>query len=87
MALFNMSPGHLSDVNKNFVLYYFYDSLLTLEKIETVVFDLGDFLSAAGGNIGRMLGFSCISIMFSLISGMEYALKYLKGPRFRKFTK
>ncbi len=50
-----------------FALYYFYDTLRVEEKIETLTFDLGGVLAAAGGNLGLCLGFSCLSILHTTI--------------------
>ena len=77
-------PEKSSDANKSFVLYYFFDSLLLEERIETVVFDLDDFFSSAGGNLGLFLGFSCLSVLFSFISGIKYASKFFKVSRSNK---
>ncbi len=40
-----------------------YDTLQTEVKTETYVFDLSSFLSAAGGNLGLALGFSCLTVL------------------------
>ena len=44
-----------------------YDSPLVEERVETLVYDAGNFLTAVGGNIGLFLGFSCLSVLFSII--------------------
>ena len=49
-------------------------TLFVDEKIESLEYDIGSFLAAAGGNLGLMLGFSCLSVMFTTV---EYANKYL----------
>ena len=41
------------------------------EKTETFVYDVGNFLAAAGGNMGLFMGFSCLSIMFALIDSFS----------------
>jgi hypothetical protein len=41
------------------------------ERIETLVYNTGSFLSAAGGNLGLHLGFSCLSTVFGFINWMQ----------------
>lgn len=38
------------------------------DSIETLVYDFGGFLSALGGNMGLVLGFSCMSLLFSVLN-------------------
>jgi hypothetical protein len=49
--------------NVNIVLTY--ATLSVEEQTETLVFDIGSLLAAAGGNLGLFLGFSCLSLLFS----------------------
>jgi hypothetical protein len=42
-------------------------SLSVEEHFETLVFDGGSLLAAAGGNLGLFLGFSCLSLIFSAL--------------------
>jgi hypothetical protein len=51
--------------NVNIVLTY--ATLSVEEQTETLVFDIGSLLAAAGGNLGLFLGFSCLSLLFSLL--------------------
>ena len=44
-----------------------YENLLTEERIETLVYDIGSFLASAGGNLGLFLSFSCLSILLGAI--------------------
>jgi hypothetical protein len=44
-----------------------FDSMLIGEEVETYVYDFGNFVVALGGNLGLMLGFSCLSVLFSII--------------------
>jgi hypothetical protein len=44
-----------------------FSSLIVEERVETLVYDVGSFLAAAGGNLGLFLGFSCLSVCLSLI--------------------
>ena len=41
----------------------FFRSLVVEEHVETVVYDMINLLSAAGGNLGLLLGFSCLSTL------------------------
>jgi hypothetical protein len=54
-----------------FQLHYYYKSLKVEEKTETLIYDVGNFLAAAGGNLGLFLGFSCLSVLFELIKFAE----------------
>jgi len=42
------------------------------EKTETFVYDVGNFLTAAGGNLGLFMGFSCLSIILTFIDKFEH---------------
>jgi hypothetical protein len=81
---YTMKPYHINSVvdptNKYFtklsqpVTYigFSYETLLTEEKEETLVYDVTNFLVNAGGNLGLFLGFSCLSILL-------YAIKLCKS--------
>ena len=66
------SNSILFEVPQNFTekevyyLTYYYKTLLVEKQVETLVYDLGGFLAAAGGNLGLCLGFSCLSILFTI---------------------
>jgi hypothetical protein len=61
----------LENMNKyngsNAYLILAYETLSVEEQFETLVFDIGSLLAAAGGNLGLFLGFSCLSLLFSLL--------------------
>ena len=57
--------------NDTFELIVFFRSMNIDEKTETFVYDVGNFLAAAGGNMGLFMGFSCLSIMFALIDSFS----------------
>ncbi len=42
------------------------------ERIESYIYDLGNFLAAAGGHLGLSLGFSCLSALLTFV-------RYLRG--------
>jgi hypothetical protein len=50
-----------------------YETYSVEEQFEKFVFDIGSLLVAAGGNLGLFLGFSCLSIVFSVL---EYTPVY-----------
>ncbi len=58
-----------------FTLLYFYKTLRVEEKIETFIFDLGGVLAAAGGNLGLCLGFSCLSILHTMVAFISHLMK------------
>jgi hypothetical protein len=45
------------------------------ETVVTLVYDMENFLTALGGNLGLFLGFSCFSIM---IIAIDFANKFFK---------
>jgi hypothetical protein len=47
----------------------------TEERMETLTYDLGNFLVAAGGNLGLFLGFSCFSLMVTFIEYLNHKIK------------
>ncbi len=51
----------------SFMVVIKFSSLLIDEEVETYVYDFGNFLVALGGNLGLMLGFSCLSVLFSAL--------------------
>jgi hypothetical protein len=74
--VFTLYPLHnnsiLFEVPQNFTekevfyLTYYYKTLLVEKQVETLVYDVGGFLAAAGGNLGLCLGFSFLSILFTI---------------------
>ena len=61
-----------------FLLYFYYNSFLVKEEIETLVYDLVGVLAAAGGYLGLCLGFSCLTLFMSLLDWMEIKLRKWK---------
>jgi hypothetical protein len=66
------------NISKSFRLYFYYYTTTVEEKIETLIFDFGGLLAAAGGHLGLCLGFSCLSVLCEAISWISFALKRLK---------
>jgi len=64
--------------NNNFHLVIFYRKLEIEERTEALVYDIGTFLSAAGGNLGLLVGFSCLSVIFAAIDGLGELFNLLK---------
>jgi hypothetical protein len=50
-----------------FLLSIYYKTLMVEERVETLIFDVPGMLSAAGGNLGLLLGFSCLSLLFGIV--------------------
>jgi hypothetical protein len=61
--------------NNNFDLYYSFETMDTEERMETLTYDLGNFLVAAGGNLGLFLGFSCFSLFLHFIEFLNQKTK------------
>jgi hypothetical protein len=72
--LFEVPQNFSSDV---YLLSYYYKTLLVEKQVETLVYDFGGFLAAAGGNLGLCLGFSCLSILFTLNQWTKSFLQWL----------
>ena len=49
------------------LLSFGYETMFIEEHVENLVYDIGSFLAAAGGNLGLFLGFSFLSVLLSLI--------------------
>jgi hypothetical protein len=52
-----------------------YERLVVEEEVETLMYDATNFLAQAGGNLGLFLGFSCLSLLLSLLTCLENILK------------
>ena len=62
----------LSDYKDNlFVLTFFFESLIVEQRIESLEYDIWSFLSAAGGNLSLMLGFSVLSLIFAFLDSFK----------------
>ena len=48
-------------------LFYFYSTADVMRQKEMLLMTLSDLLNALGGNLGLFLGFSCISILSTLL--------------------
>jgi hypothetical protein len=60
-----------SDDRNIFNLIYYYVTLNTEQIIESLEYDFGNFMVAAGGNMGLFLGMSCLSVLFSLVECLQ----------------
>ena len=58
----------------NFLLCLYYSSLMVEERIESFVYDFGNFLAAAGGNLSLSLGFSCLSALLAFVRYLKQRL-------------
>ena len=56
------------DSRSNFTLYIFPGSKFTEDQSETLLYDAGGFLAAAGGHLGLLLGFSCLSALYAIVN-------------------
>ena len=59
-----------------FHLFFYYSSLVVEKRVETLVYDIGGFLSAAGGNMGLWLGLSFLTILFAVIDWTKAAIRF-----------
>lgn len=60
--------GHHHEEKGFFRLAIQYTSLNVEERIENLEYDIGNLLVSAGGNLGLFLGFSCLSLLFSVLN-------------------
>jgi hypothetical protein len=67
------TDGKSGIIENSFSLAIAYNTLIVEERVETLVYDVGSFLAAVGGNLGLFLGFSCLSVCLALI---RFAMKH-----------
>ena len=53
-----------------------YENFNVEEHVETLIYDATNFLAQAGGNLGLLLGLSCLSLMFGFINFFEKLLEF-----------
>ena len=59
-------PFYEPDYESYYIFTYYFATLNVEERFESLEYDFGNFLVAAGGNLGLFLGFSCLSVMFTI---------------------
>ena len=77
----------LNSTNDNFHLFFYYSSLVVEKRVETLVYDIGGFLAAAGGNMGLMLGLSFLTILIKALDWTKTLMLFFAekfGPRKNK---
>jgi hypothetical protein len=70
-----IKPG--VEASKYFDLLVYFTKMEIEERTETVVYDMVSFLSAAGGNLGLFVGFSCLSVIFAAIDACWSLIGYI----------
>ena len=64
-----MLDGNMMQESKHYYTLMVNNPSATVEEqIESLEYDLVDLLASAGGNLGLLLGFSCLSVLFSAIN-------------------
>ena len=59
---------HVEEIMKAAVRFALaYEDFVIEEQIETLVYDIGNFLAAVGGNLGLFLGFSCLTMLLGIL--------------------
>ena len=71
-------PNLVGNNTNAFALYFYYNSILVEERTETLIYDLVDVFAAAGGYLGLCLGFSCLTLLVTLIEWMEARVRNWK---------
>jgi len=65
---FSISPENDNDaVSSTFGLFICWETMLVEEIVEALVYDEMNFITAIGGNLGLLLGFSCFSLLDQLM--------------------
>ena len=65
------------EVDRSKIFYFgiVWDSLLIEEEEEVLLYDEMNFLAAAGGNLGLLLGFSCFGLTEIMITYLKNWIK------------
>jgi len=84
MAAFMDLNDETSDDGEIFYLLFYYLTLTTEQRIQSLDYDFGNFLVAAGGNLGLFLGMSCLSVLWSLADFLQAIAQKLKKIDARK---
>ena len=58
----NLDESMSEEISSTFYLSVMWDSMLVEEEVEALVYDWLNFVAAAGGNLGLLLGFSCFGL-------------------------
>ena len=69
-------PQNFTEKDVYYFMYYF-KTFVVEKQVETLVYDLGGFLAAAGGNLGLCLGLSCLSILFTFTQWTKSLLQWM----------
>jgi len=71
----NAVPMMFQDLSRDpMYLVFLYETLMVEEHIENLMYDIGSVLTAAGGNLGLTLGFSCLTSVYFFIQCLKNAL-------------
>ena len=68
----SMDENMNDEISSTFYMSVMWDSMFVEEEVEALVYDWLNFVAAAGGNLGLLLGFSCFGLLDQLIN-------YLRG--------
>jgi hypothetical protein len=87
---FNLNTIHLNSLHFEipqkftetdyYLLIVYYRSFMVEKQVETLVYDFGGFLAAAGGNLGLCLGLSCLSILFTFTQWAKAMVQLVRCP-------
>ena len=59
--------GETYDERRGFIFGYYFSTLLTEERVETLFYDFENFLVSMGGYLGLFLGFSVLSLGMEIL--------------------
>jgi hypothetical protein len=60
--------------SNSFLVVIYSKRAVVEESEEMLIYDFGNFVAAAGGNFGLLLGFSCLSVLLSFINFIKERL-------------
>ena len=72
--------GSFDNSGRIFYFFYGFDTLNTEQRIETLDYDFGNLVVAAGGNLGLFLGLSLLPILMAVVDCLETTSKKCKMP-------
>ena len=64
-----------SPPQNEYILYFYFNTLETEVKTESLIIDLSSLIANIGGNLGLFLGFSCLSIFILTIELIQKKIK------------
>ena len=74
-SYYHENSGDPDAGRSNFRLFIFPSTEFVEDLSETLLYDAGGFLAAAGGHLGLLLGFSCLSVLYAIVKWLKKFFK------------